>query len=686
VLKERLMSRSIPDVRGAALVVALLAGCAAGGRPAECPGEHRVSSPDGTIAVVVADQGGLRYRLDVDSRAVIAPSRLGLEFEGGLAIGPAAAIIKSETSERRGSWENPFGKRRVVPDRWNELRLTLREADPSGRDFGLIVRVFDDGAAFRYDLPGPGEFVLARERTEFAFAGDWRSWLGEPSACAESRYLEAPISRIPAAFKDKDAPEGPYLGVLPLLVETPAALVAVAEADLLDWAGMFLSGTGTPAVAVTLAPRADRRGCVISRTPRMSPWRVLMVGRKARDLVASDLVATLSSPSRITDVSWIRPGACAWDAWWTGVNPHLPQYREVWSRGDTKSHMEYIDFAAEIGWPYQLVDWFWYRNMSSYEVILNHGAPDPNKPPVDFAKSEPHIDMPTLLDHARRRGVRLLIWLHSDDLNRYGIDKAFALLSGWGAAGVKIDFMNSDGQETVAWYARVLEIAARHKLMVDFHGAYKATGLTRTWPNLVTQEGVLGNEYNKLDTRCTPLHTVTLPFTRGLLGPMDFTPGGFLNRPVKAWRKTAPAEVMGTRARQLAMPVIYESPLTVFCDSPSHYRGQPGIEFYRGLPTVWEETAVPSAEVACHIVVARRSGGRWWLAAMNGEEALAVRVPLSFLGPGRWTLRGFSDGSESAERAETVVESLRTVGAGEDLELRLAPAGGFAGVLSPTSP
>lgn len=661
----------------ALVVAALVAGCAAGGSAGGRPGERRIGSPDGTISFIVTDEGGLRGRLEVDGKPVLAPSRLGLEFEGGYALGPAAVIVREDFSRHRGSWENPFGKRRVVPDRWNEMRLSLREG---GRDYGLVVRVFDDGAAFRYEIPGSGEFVVVRERTEFSFAADGRSWLGEPSPCAESRYLEAPLSRIPSVFKDKDGREGPYPGVLPLLVETPAALVAVAEADLLDWAGMFLAGTGRPAVAVALAPRADRRGCVVSRAPRVSPWRVLMVGRKAADLVSSDLVATLSSPSRIPDVSWIRPGACAWDAWWTGVNPHMPQYREVWSRGDTKSHMEYIDFASEMGWPYQLVDWFWYRNMSSYEVALNHGPPDPGKPPVDFAVSEPHIDMPAILEHARKRGVRLFIWLHSDDLNRVGLEKTFALLSGWGAAGVKIDFMNSDAQETVAWYARVLEAAARHRLMVDFHGAYKATGLSRTWPNLVTQEGVLGNEYNKLDDRCTPLHTVTLPFTRGLLGPMDFTPGGFLNRPAASWRKTAPAEVMGTRARQLAMAVVYESPLTVFCDSPANYRGQPGIEFTRGLPTVWEETAVPSAEVARHVVVARRSGGRWWLAALNGEEGLALRVPLRFLGPGRWTLRGFAD---VPGREDAVHETVRAVEAGEELELRLGPAGGFAGVLSP---
>jgi len=351
----------------------------------------------------------------------------------------------------------------------------------------------------------------------------------------------------------------------------------------------------------------------------------------------------------------------------------------VWARGDTKADMAYIDFAAEMGWPYQLIDWFWYENMTTYEVALNLGGKNPERPPVDFARCVPHVDMAMLLDYAKLRGVRLMVWLHSYDLERYGIERACALFEKWGVAGLKIDFMNSDSQETVAWYERVLSTAARYKLLIDFHGAYKATGLARTWPNYITQEGVLGNEYNKLEgNKCTPLHTVTLPFTRGLLGPMDFTPGGFINVPAKDFKIAQPAMVMGTRARQLAMPVIYESPLTVFCDSPANYRRAAGIEYYRGLPTVWDETAVPSAEIAKHIVIARRSGNAWWLAAMNGDSALKLNVPLAFLGPGNWKLRAFADAPDAADAPSHIVEQSRTVTASDTIELDLAPAGGYA--------
>lgn len=643
--------------------------------------EVRVASPDGKIVVEVSDNGGAHYRVDVDGQPLLKSSRLGLEFAKGIKLGPGAIIETSASSDYDGYWDNPFGKRRAVRDRWNQCTVTFIEKGVTDRRFGVIVRVYDDGVAVRYDLNAASKldrFVLYHEQTEFVFSGDYRCWAGEPSACAECTYPEGRLSAIPRSDEN-----GAYRSTLPLVVLTPQVCVALAESDLLDWAGMFVTGTGTPAVRVTLAPRGDRQGCVASQVPRASPWRVLMIARTAADLVSSDLIANLATPSQIQDTSWITPGASAWDPWWTGLNPNLPDFKGVWSRGDTQSHKAYINLAAEMGWPYQLVDWFWYKNMSTYEIALNLGGKNPEQPPVDFSASVSHVDMPALLDYARQRKVGLIIWLHSYDLERYGVERACELFAKWGVAGLKIDFMNSDSQETVAWYERVISTAARYKLLIDFHGAYKATGLARTWPNFITQEGVLGNEYNKLDgNKCTPLHTVTLPFTRGLLGPMDFTPGGFINVSSSTFKIMQPAEVMGTRARQLAMPVVYLSPLTVFCDSPANYHGAAGIEFYRNIPTVWDETVVPCAEIARHIVVARRSGNQWWLAAMNGDQACKLSVPLKFIGGGEWTLHSYADAPDADVEPTHVKERSRSVVAADTLELDLAPAGGFAAILS----
>jgi len=641
--------------------------------------EHRVASPDGKLIVVVSDDHGLRYRLAVDGQAVVTDSRLGLEFQDGTKLGSDATVIGVEQGRHEGFWENRFGPRRQVRDCWQELRLTLDARGSGHRTFGLIVRAYDDGVAFRYDLPeasGLGNFVLTNELTEFRFAGDYRCWAGGESGCAENQYPETRLSAIPAG-----KPGQPFQSVLPLLVETPAGYVAVAESDLLDWAGMSVTGTGSPDIVTTLARRSDGKGLVVSSVPRVSPWRVLMIGRWPAGLVNSDLIANLATPSRIGDDSWVRPGACAWDAWWTGINPFDadPQHTAVLARGTTESHKEYIDFAASMGWPYQLMDWFWYKNMTSYDKELHS---TPNAALADFTQSAPEVDVPGLVRYAKARNVRLLIWAHSLDVETFGIEKTLAYLAAQGLAGVKIDFLNSQSQETVQWCERVLTTAAKLHLLIDFHGTYKPTGLARTYPNFITQEGVLGNEYNKLGgAKCTPLHTATLPFTRGLLGPMDFPPGGFLNRAPKDFKTTFPAEVMGTRARQLAMTVIYPSPLTVLCDSPKNYRSQPGVEFLRALPTVWDETVVLAGEVGRSIALARRSGDRWYLAAMNGTDATALEVPLAFLGEGKWTLRSFADQPGSTDY-QAVAETTQQVDAKAKLPLALHPAGGFAGIIT----
>jgi len=641
--------------------------------------EQRLASPDGRIEVVVSDTAGLRYRVKYEGSPVLTDSILGLEFRDGIRLGPSAIITKTQTSDHDGQWGNPFGQRRLVPDRWRQLQLTLEEQGQPHRTFGLIVRAYDDGVAFRYDLPkesGLGDFVLTEELTEFRFAEDYRCWAGNESACAENQYPEKKLSAIRSGRAGR-----PFQSVLPLLVETPSAYIAVAESDLLDWAGMSLSGTGTTAVKAVLDRRSDGNGLVVSSTPRVSPWRALIIGRKAKDVVESDLIVNLATPCRLDDTSWIQPGACAWDAWWTGINPYdsNPGHKGVYARGSTPSHKEWIDLAAEMGWPYQLMDWFWYKGMTSFDKSL-HSSPNPV--PGDFRQPVPEVDVAELIGYAKSKNVRLLIWAHSLDIETFGVEAALAFLAKQGFAGVKIDFLNSQSQETVQWCEKVLSTAAKHRLLVNFHGTYKPAGMARTYPNFITQEGVLGNEYNKLGgNQCTPLHTMTLPFTRGLLGPMDFTPGGFLNRSPEEFKITSPTQVMGSRARQLAMTIVYFSPLQVLCDSPRNYRGQPGIEFLRNLPTVWDETVVLEGEVGRSIIVARRSGDRWYLAAMNGDEAMQLHARLTFLGKGKWTQRSFADHTESSDY-QAVVESAVAVDAKTIVPISMLPAGGFAGIIT----
>lgn len=618
-----------------------------------------VTSPDGRIEVVLRNTPALTYAISFEGSSLIARSGLGLEFADGLRLGRSARVLGYEKHETSEVWRDDFGKFSSVTDHHNELRVQMREEGPRPVDFELVVRAYDDGVAWRYVLPRQdalGTFKLAEDRTEFVFTDNHRAWVGENTSY-ENAFPEICLAQL---SDDRRS--------LPLVVETPGAFVAVAEADVRDWAGCSLIGTGRSGV---FGARAALISTVESQTPVSSPWHAVLVGKAAGELTVSTLLKNLAAPSRIADTSWIKPGISAWDAWWTGLNPYWDEYKGLHSRGNTRSHKDYIDLAARMGWPYMLVDWYWYDQESA----------DPETAIRPLA----HIEMRELFAYAASKGVNLLLWVNSKNIASIGAEKLLRTYKQWGAAGVKIDFFPDNGsQPTQRWLEELLESAARHRLVVNFHGTYTPTGLSRTWPNLLTQEGVLGAEYVKLGRDFTPAHMLSLPFTRGLLGPADITPGAFLNvREDDFTPNSVPATVTGTRARQLALSVLVDSPLLCLCDSPGNYHDQPGLEFYRGLPTTWDETRVLEAAGLNHLVQARRKAGRWYLAAMNGDQPLSLAIPLHFLGPGQHILRAFADGPESNRRPSALVESTRTVTSGDTLSVNLAAHGGYAAFVEP---
>ena len=619
-----------------------------------------LNSPDGSISVAVGTGGGLNYAVQIDGAALVVPSSLGLVLSDGTRLGQQPEVLEADLRMNDITWNHSFGKFSTVRDHYRELRVRLREPRPApaaAMEFEVLVRAYDDGVALRYVLPGPttpGAFTVTENLTEFLFTGDHRAWIGG-SSDAECVYPEIRLSQIPGDRR-----------ILPLVVEAPNAVVAVTEADARDWSGSMVVSTGRSGV---FGAKASLVSQVNSQTPRASTWHALLIDRNAGALTVSTLLLNLATPSLIADTSWIQPGITAWDAWWTGVNPYWDQYKGLDARGNTRSHKDYIDLASRMGWPYMLVDWFWYDQESAN--------------PETAITPQSHIDMPELMAYAKSKGVKLLLWVNSKNIPSIGAEKLFSTYAGWGAAGVKIDFFPNNGSQVAQrWLEELLATAAKHKLVVDFHGAYTPTGLSRTWPNLLTQEGVLGVEYVKLGNAFTPRHMMTLPFTRGLLGPADVTPGAFVNvREEDFAPNSIPATVRGTRARQLALSVLMDSPLLCLCDSPTNYLNQPGLEFYRGLPTTWDETRVLSSDAMEHLVQARRKGDRWYIAAMNGSQPLSLRVKLDFLGRGEFTLRSFGDTPESATRPAAIRESSRTVTRKDSLEIRMDRAGGFVAVI-----
>jgi alpha-glucosidase len=647
-------------LRLSSLLVCLgfLAGCAG---PSIDPNLEPLSlrSPDNTIAVTVNTHGPLRYAVEVDGRPVLRESRLGLRLGGGVELGRDVELLKATRAAADTTWDNPFGKRRLVRDQHNELRLTLRERG-RGRVFEVIFRASNDGVGLRYSLPaesGWRDFILEEEQTEFAFAGNWLAYAGEH----EKKGFAGPQEW---EFKPRLLGELPATNVcgLPLLVQTPAAWVALTEADLFDWSGLWLSRSAAAGtnfsrgvtLAARLAPRPDGQGLVKATAPHVSPWRVLMIGRQPGRLIESDLVLNLSTPCRLPEVSWIKPGLMAWDRWWSGLG-----------KVDTATMKDFIQLASDMGWAYQLIDAGWYVRTNT---------------PGNITNVVETLDLAELRRFADEKGVRLWVWLHWRDVDRGDAwREAFAVYEQAGIAGVKIDYMDRDDQEMVNWYEKITRAAAEHHLMVDFHGAFKPTGMNRTYPNQITREGVLGNEYNKWSRRVTPEHKVTLPFTRFLAGPGDYTPGGFLNRqpaPFHPQTNGSPTQVQGTRAAELALFLVYDSPVGCVCDHPDHYRDQAGADFLEHVPTVWDETRVLDGVVARQLVMARRSGEDWYLGALTDSQARDIVVALDFLGPGQWGMTWWKDAADSGVNAEDLVVEEGVVTAKDSVTLRLAPAGG----------
>lgn len=650
----------------------LLAGCAsrasreaARGERELYSGEVSVRSPNGTIEMTIHANGALTYSVAVDGQAVLGDSRLGLKFKDGLVLGADTRLVRVEREMSDTTWENQFGQRRMVRDHHNELRVFLVEQ--SGRPFEVVVRMFNDGIGFRYVLPAAPsasaqDFELDEEETRFSFpendvcyAGTNEN-TGKPQNPAgyvgsqESEFLPTHLSELPAE----------QVRMLPLLVRTPAAWVAITESDLYDWAGMWINRVDDPGnmagvtLAARLAPRPDGQGLVKSTFPRNSPWRTLIIGREPGRLVESDLVLNLAAPCIESDTSWIKPGIASWD-WWSQV-----------THPGTDTYKEFIQFSADMGWAYSLLDAGWSN-------------------PTNILEPSPAVDMDGVLAFAKERNVRLWVWAHWTTMDRGDAYKeAFPLYEKWGLAGVKIDFMNRDDQEMVNWYEKITRAAAEHHLMVNFHGAFKPTGMIRTYPNQITREGIMGNEYNRWSSRVTPEHKATLPFTRLLAGPADFTPGGFLNVPPDKFRpNNPPTKVQGTRCAELALFVCLESPIINACDHPSHYRDQLGLDFLKIVPTVWDETRVPDGAVGEHVVIVRRSGERWFLGALTDRNTRNIPVKLDFLGPGSWKLKLWKDAADSDVDGQHLDVQERVVTSADELTLHLARAGGAVAFFEP---
>lgn len=664
-------------LKGIFLIVFLLLGLSC--VPAKKSGAAAlaISSPDGNLTISLSLEAkpqpylaGERayYRVTYKGTPVLADSPLGLDIQGADPLDKDLEVVSTDKQTHDSAWENAFGAKRSVPDRYNELTVALREKNVPNRRVDIVLRAYDEGVAFRYVLPKQeaiGDFTLAAENTGFYFAADASAYalnMGRFNTHNEGEYARTALRAIkPASIIN-----------LPLLVEMPDGIwAALLEADLTDYSGMYVGGVaGIPnALTAKLSTPPSRKAdeAVVGTTPKATPWRILMVAPTPGRLIeTSYLVLNLSAPCAIADTSWIKPGKAAWD-WWSGSYATNVAFKPGMNTATMK---HYIDFAAAHNLEYMLVDAGW--------------APlSPDGRIEDILKYIPEVDIPGIINYGKAKGVKTLLWVEWQALDRH-IDEAMALYEKWGAAGIKVDYMNRDDQDMVNYYEKVVRKAAEHRLTVDFHGAYKPTGLRRAYPNLLTREGVMGMEYSKWSERVTPEYDVIIPFTRMLAGPMDFTPGAIRNAARGEFKALDVAPMsQGTRAHQLAMYVVYESPLVMVSDYPEAYEGQPGLEFIEKVPAVWDDTKVLGGEPGKFVAIARRNGDSWYLGAMTNWDARDLELALDFLGSGEYEAKIFADGADAAKVATSLDISDKRVTAGEKLAVHLAPGGGAAVILTP---
>jgi alpha-glucosidase len=628
-----------------------------------------ISSPDHRIILhfavkpgkgLTSGDGQLVYSIDFRGKQMFEDSALRLELANQSSLGSEVHFTGSTPGSGVDQYKLLAGKTSDVRDAYNDLTVDVAEAAASGRKFSIQARVYNDAVAFRYRVPeqaGFSRYQLTQEDTEFRPTTDATAWtlrLPNYQSGYESEYTQQALS----ALSNQGGVSSYILNGSPALLHLPGvAWAAVGEADLEGNAAMYLQNPtgnwGGHYLVSKISPPVDGQGPAVDASlPHDSAWRVVMIGDKPGDLIESTVMTDLNPPNRVADTSWIHDGKASWN-WWNGdIGP------DGKSAFTTETMKYYVDFAAQSGFPYMMLDAGWSSR--------------------DITKLRGNVDVPELVRYAATKNVKIWIWLYSKSVAAQ-MQEAFPLYEKWGVAGVKIDFILRNDQEGIKWYYDVAKLAAEHHLMVDFHGATQPWGLERTYPNVLNYEAVLGLENNKAGRRDGPIDRTVIPFTRMLTGPMDYTPGGFNNVTEQDFiaRDRNPM-VVGTRAQQLALYVVYQAALEMVSDVPSIYVNDPSFQFLRDAPTTWDGTKVLAGDPGEFITIVRRHGREWYLGSITNWTPRDLHLSLSFLGNGAYRAEIYTDAVDSGENPKHISIRKQTVHKSDTLSLPLAKGGGCA--------
>jgi alpha-glucosidase len=653
-----LKKRSLP-------LLALLSALLTTSGTAAAQSSYDLRSPDNRIEIRIRTAQHLRYDVLLKGRALLQDCALSLDIDHKtLGVDPRVLAAKKLAYDQ--TVEPPvrqkFGR---IRENYNELRLEMEGG------YAVAFRAYNEGAAYRFETSLAQQQVkVFTEEVKFNFPGDSVVYYPQEDSMFshnERKYLPQHLSEI--------APE--FIATMPAVADAgEGARVAIAESDVEDYPGMWLRGTRGFGLAGTFPHyplkeklEKDRDFRVVESADyiavtsgtRAFPWRLVGIVEKDGDLLTNQLVWLLAKPSQLQDTSWITPGKVAWD-WWNYNNIYDVDFK---AGINTQTYKYYVDFAAKYGLQYIILDEGWYKLGKVLEVV-------------------PEINMEELSAYAKEKNVGIILWVIWKSLDDQLIP-ALDQYAKWGIKGIKVDFMQRDDQLLINFYHKVCRETAKRKMLVDFHGGQKQVTMTRTWPNMISGEGVRGMEWSKWSADSEPKHNVTLPFTRMFLGPMDYTPGAMRN----ATRTTfAPIHqqpmALGTRCHQLAMYVVFESPLQMLSDSPSNYLREPEVmEFLAPVPSVWDDTKVLDGRIGEYVLLARKNGKDWYVGAMTDWTARELEVDFSFLPEGNFSMEAYQDGVNADRMAGDYKKVKMQINKSTKLKIKLAPGGGWAARIHP---
>ena len=624
--------------------------------------DYKVTSPNGQIAVTVSVDTQIKWSAAVNNQAIFTNNTMSLDL-GTSVLGTNPKLVSAKNTSVKSTVQTVVAvKSKTIDNTYNQLNLIFKP------DYIVSFRVFDNGIAYRFETSQKGNITVKNEEVGLNFAGDYGVLFPEEETVYshyERLYLDQKISSLQAG----------RFASLPTLVKADNNIkIGITEADLFDYPCLFMEATGKaafkskfPKVILKADPQGDRgiknvqEADYIAQTSgtRSFPWRVFMISTEDARLVENQMVFLLSRECKLTDTSWIKPGLVAWD-WWNENNVYGVDFK---AGLDTRTYKYYIDFAAKNNIPYIILDEGW------------------TKTTLNIKEANTTLDIQELIAYGKSKNVDIILWCLWNALDA-DMDAVLDIYAKWGAKGIKTDFMARSEQYMVNFYERTAKACADRKLLVDFHGAFKPSGMARAYPNIINHEGVKGMENCKWSKDITPEHDVTLCFTRMLAGPMDFTPGAMVNKNQKDYAISFSNPMsLGTRCHQVAMYVCYDAPVQMLCDSPSNYYKEPETtSFISKMPTVWDQTKVLDAQVGDYILMARQKDNNWYLGAMTDWTERSLDVDFSFLGEGTYEIEIMQDGINVEKCCNDYKHIVKKVTKGDKMKIELAKGGGWAAI------